>query len=619
MCGIVGIASRVPTRERAWLARGRDQISHRGPDDAGEWWSSDGAVGLAHRRLSIIDLSANAHQPMHDGGDLTIVFNGEIYNYRELREELRRDGACFETESDTEVILKAYRKWGQACPQYLDGMFAFALFDARKRMLVLARDRTGEKPLFYRHATGELRFSSELKGLLADASLPRRADVQALDLFLSMGFVPGDGCILDGFSKLPPAHVMAFDLTTGELERRQYWVPPRSPAETSRTATADSLVERLENVLTAAIRRQLVADVPVGILLSGGMDSSLVTALAARHLRGIRTFTVSFPGSERHDESKYAGLIASHFGTTHEVLEAENLSVELLPMLARQFDEPILDSSMVPTFIVTRAVRAHCKVALGGDGGDELFGGYGHYSRLAMLRKSVGWIPRRIRSRVAEIGLKLTPDGYRGRNWLRALATVPDEVPLVACYFDSKARKRLLPGIKGIGDWPDVPWPVRDDCAHGFMDRVMRVDYATYLVEDILVKVDRAAMRNSLEVRSPFLDRQVVEFAFGAVPWWLKVSPEARKILLGLLATRLLPPEFDPTRKHGFSVPLKEWLTREASQELLRDALLSREACFERTAIQELLARQHGAFSNAERVFGLAQFELWRRQYGITI
>ena len=308
MCGIVGIASKTTQSQRAWLAIGRDAMTHRGPDDAGEWWSKDGRVGLAQRRLSIIDLSPAGHQPMHDGtGALSIVFNGEIYNFAELRGQLVAKGHGFKSHSDTEVILAAYREWGTDCLSRLNGMFAFALYDARQQTVLLARDRAGEKPLFYHQANGVLRFASELKALLADPALPRRIDPEALDCYLAMGYVPGERCILQGFNKLPPAHALHFDLRVGTAKVWRYWqLPELNAAMPQGPLDEIALLDELEFLLADAVRRQLVADVPVGVLLSGGVDSSLITAMAVRASNQVQTFTIGFPGHGKLDETAHA-------------------------------------------------------------------------------------------------------------------------------------------------------------------------------------------------------------------------------------------------------------------------------------------------------------------------
>lgn len=619
MCGIVGIVSNSPQAQRAWLAIGRDAMTHRGPDDAGEWWSGDGRVGLAQRRLAIIDLSPAGHQPMHDAsGTFSIVFNGEIYNFADLRKELIIKGHDFRSHSDTEVILAAYREWGTDCISRFNGMFAFALFDAGQQTVFLARDRAGEKPLFYHQANGVLRFASELKALLADPALARRIDPEALDCYLAMGYVPGDRCMLQGFHKLPPAHALLFDLQTGQAKIWRYWQLPEFVAS-SRSVDEAALLDELEALLEDAVRRQMVADVPVGVLLSGGVDSSLITAMAVRASSQVQTFTIGFPGHAKLDETEHARLIARHFGTRHTELMAADAAADLLPRLARQFDEPMVDSSMIPTFLVSQLVRQHCTVALGGDGGDELFGGYGHYSRLQWIQKKLGAIPGPLRNGIALAAEKLLPVGVKGRNWLQGLGGELEKgLPLIAAYFDVTTRGRLLAAQSGWhAQAEDVllsRLPVHPD----LLQRATRMDFSNYLAEDILVKVDRASMLNSLELRAPLLDYRLIEFAFGKVPSHLKATAQDKKILLKRLTARVLPAEFDRQRKQGFSIPLGEWLKGGAFRALFNEVLRDPECSFDAGTVDSLLRGQDQGRSNSERLFALVLFELWRREYGVT-
>lgn len=624
MCGIIGIASRVSIHDRHWIDAGRDAMRHRGPDDAGAWWSADGCTGLGHRRLAIIDLSPAGHQPMQDtSGKLCIIFNGEIYNFAELRQDLVAKGHSFRSQSDTEVILAAYREWGTDCLARLNGMFAFALYDGRQRQLFLARDRAGEKPLFYALANGVLRFASELKGLMADPALPRRIDPEALDCYLTMGFVPGKRCILQGVEKLPPAHALVFNLESGQSRLWRYWQLPEWGASASpMLADEAALLEELETLLQDAVGRQLMADVPVGVLLSGGVDSSLVTAMAVRASPKVKTFTIRFPGHGQFDETQHARLIARHFGTEHVELEAGESSVDLLPVLARQFDEPMVDSSMIPTYLVSRLVRQHCTVALGGDGGDELFGGYLHYNRLLAIQQTLGRIPRILRVPVARAAGALLPAGFKGRKWLQGLdVDLHRGLPQIAASsFDRPFRRSLM---TRNGQWSLVAESIYDEKiprTADMLERATRMDFGNYLPEDILVKVDRASMLNSLEVRAPLLDYRLIEFAFGKVPSHLKATATGRKLLLKKLTARLLPPEFDQHRKQGFTIPLSSWLESGPWEKFFRDILLSSDSTlFARRAIRKLLDGQARGLANGERLFGLVLFELWRREYQVLI
>lgn len=623
MCGIVGHAALKPLERREWLTIGRDAMTHRGPDDAGAWWSEDGCVGLGHRRLAIVDLSPAGHQPMLDkSGNLAIVFNGEIYNHVDLRRELASRGHVFRSLSDTEVILAAYREWGTACLSHLNGMFAFAIFDALERMVFLARDRAGEKPLFYAHGQGgSLSFASELKALMADPGLPRQIDSTALDLFLSMGYIPGDHCVLSGVKKLPPAHAMTFSVETGQLAVWRYWQLPKACEERSAPDEA-TLLSELESLLEDAVARQMMADVPVGVLLSGGVDSSLITALAVRASKHVKTFNVGFPGFGKYDETEHARLVARHFGTEHIELNAGGIGPELLPMLARQYDEPMVDSSMIPTYLVSQLVRQHCTVALGGDGGDELFGGYAHYSRLMWTREKMGWAPLPLRQCLAQAAPHLLPSGFKGRNWLQSIGRdLENDLPLVAVMFDGAMRRRLMSKARP-NDWPLVAeriWDARVPVEPDFLARVTGMDFANYMAEDILVKIDRASMLNSLELRAPLLDHRVIEFAFGRVPSSLKTTTTERKILLKKLAARLLPAAFDRQRKQGFSIPIAQWLRQGPWRDCFNEVLLDSQCIFDKKAVTDLLKWQDQGRNNNERLFGLVMFELWRREYQVTI
>ena len=619
MCGVTGISSAVPVANRIWLTTGRDTMIHRGPDDGGEWWSADGRVGLAHRRLAIIDLSPAGHQPMLDaGGDLAIVFNGEIYNFAELRERLIGMGACFRSHSDTEVVLEAYRRWGTDCLRHLNGMFAFAIHDAPQERIFLARDRAGEKPLFYRLHGGELRFASELKALMADPALPRRIAPAALDCYLAMGYVPGELCMLEGFNKLPPAHAMEFDLKTAALKVWRYWELP----DLVEAPVVDEgvLLDELESLLEDAVRKQLVADVPVGVLLSGGVDSSLIAAMAVRAANKVKTFTIRFPGHGALDETEHARLIARHFGTEHIELEAQHISADMLPRLARQFDEPMADSSMIPTCLVSGLVRQHCTVALGGDGGDELFGGYGHYSRLLWMQGRLGRVPLPLRRGIALAAGALLPVGLKGRNWLQGVGVdLAHGLPLIASLFDAGTRRRLLAGRP---DWSAVAEEIirqRVPASMDLLQRSTRMDFQNYLPEDILVKVDRASMLNSLEVRAPMLDHRLIEFAFGKVPSKLKATAHNKKLLLKRLTERVLPPEFDRQRKQGFSIPLAAWLKAGPFRDLFHEVLLDSRSLFDARTVRGLLDGMDKGRSNGERLFALVMFELWRQEYNVQL
>jgi len=622
MCGIVGYVSINKQVPRPLLVQMRDTLRHRGPDDEGAWWSEDGLVALGHRRLAIIDLSSAGRQPMTDSsGRLQIVFNGEIYNYQEVRRELETRGHVFRTATDTEVILEAYLEWGDDCLRHFNGMFAFALHDRTRRRLLLARDRAGEKPLFYRHENGTLVFASELKALLADPSCPRTMDLEALDFYLAFGYVPGNKCLLAGIHKLPQGHALVFDLSSGEARTFSYWELPQPAFET--VQHDDELLAELEEILLDSVRLRLIADVPVGIMLSGGIDSSLVVAMAARvSSRRVKTFNISFPGHGTFDEAPYAREVARHFDTEHVELAAEMATLDLLPELARQYDEPIADSSMVPTYLVSRLIRREATVALGGDGGDELFGGYWQHSWVQQQARMGGWIPGPAKRLARSAVTRLLPVGTMGRNYLFGLtADAPMNIVQFNVYFDEDARYRLLARFGAARTRRGAPETYKAGlCADrdSPLQQSTALDFRTYLVDDILVKVDRASMLCSLEVRAPFLDPRLIEFAFRKVPDRLRATAHERKILSRRLAERLLPPTLDLRRKQGFALPLRKWLKGDWGR-YIEEVLTGGEAdLFDRRVVRQLLAGQRGGFSNMQRLFALTMIELWRREYRIT-
>lgn len=624
MCGIVGIASSELGHCREAISRMRDTLVHRGPDAAGLWADPGGRVLLAHRRLSIIDLSPGAQQPMTDeSGQVCVVFNGEIYNYRDVRLKLEQEGRRFRTASDTEVLLAAYLEWGVECLAHFNGMFAFALYDIGRRQLFVARDRAGEKPLFYSHISGRFMFASELKALMEDPTFPRELDLEALQYYLAFGYVPGEQCILRHVHKLNAGHALVYDVERKQIRSWQYWdLPSRVSGP---VPPAEELEQELEALLLDSVRLRMIADVPIGVLLSGGIDSSVITAMAARvSTTPVKTFTIAFPGHGAYDEGPYAKLVAKHFQTDHVELVAEPATVKLLPDLARQYDEPIADSSVVPMYLVSRLVRQHATVALGGDGGDELFGGYAHYSWIQRQEQMRKIIPQPLRAAVGYAAARWMPVGLKGRNYLiGACADLQGSIARVSLYFDHVARARLLQPLVRQGVFiHEAPESFRSGLCHPLdssLRQVSEADFRTTMTDAYLVKVDRASMLASLEVRAPMLDHRLIEFAFGVLPDSLKATPSHQKILLRKIAKRLLPQTLDLNRKQGFSLPLASWLNGEWG-EFMRDILVSADRrLFDGQAISSLLDGQQKGYSNSARLFALTMFELWRREYRIAV
>ena len=620
MCGIVGYAGRPGAVTANLLAAMRDAIAHRGPDDSGIWASPDGSVVLGHRRLAILDLSPAGAQPMENSSRRSvIVFNGEIYNHEELRRELAADGVHFTGRSDTEVLLAAYDAWGERCVARLRGMFAFAIYDQTRRVLFLARDRAGEKPLYWAEHRGGLVFASELKALMADPEFPRRLSPEGLAYYLSFGYVPGDKCILEGVHKLPPAHCLSWSLTGGAPKINRYWDIPSARRDDA--SSIDELTDDLQRLLTAAVSEQLVADVPLAVLLSGGVDSSLVAAIAAQvsHHK-VRTFTVTLPNHPRLDESRFARSVAQYLGTDHVELPLDHSSADLVQKLAIQFDEPIADSSMIPTYLLAKTVSQHCKVVVGGDGGDELFGGYRSYQSALQREKLRARLPRAARSLVAATARRILPNGAKGRNALMALGgTTADGIAQSAVWTDPADYPRISPWLfRGSQKYSPTLWRRNlVEEARGLPGAAMAADFRSYLPEDILVKVDRAAMLCSLEVRAPFLDQRVIEFAYERIPNRLQATLQQRKILLKRLAKRLLPPDLDIDRKQGFTIPISKWLTPAILQDWRDDCREQIQSVLSDAAVRRLIRRREN-MAGEHSLYAAIMLTTWMRHYHVA-
>lgn len=619
MCGFVGVALKSGTLNREAVYRANQNIKHRGPDGEGHWFSPDLRVSLAHRRLSILDITEGSSQPMHHGlAGLSLVFNGEIYNHQEVRRQLEGKGHKFRTRGDTEVILIGYVEWGADLVNNLNGMFSFAIYDSIQNRIFCARDRIGEKPFYFSHNENAFMFGSELKSLF-ELTTDLSINKEALSCYLAKGFVPGDQCIVSGFEKLPPSHALTYDINTSVLKTWQYWHVPVFQNNIA-FDNLEEVVEQLEFLLDKSVANQLQADVPVGVLLSGGVDSSLVTAIASRKKKDLMTFSVSFPKAGIYDESEYARLISSHFNTKHLELNCEDNFALHLPEILAQFDEPMVDSSMLPMWALSRQVKNYCKVVLGGDGGDEVFGGYAHYQNFHKLASLFGgkFLPlRRLSSNVANTVL---PIGCKGRSYFDAFgADLNSDTPQYKTLFDADWIKRLTHGMWGSGFRAQKCGRFHNELDGDLIYRCTVNDLRNYLPEDILVKVDRASMHHGLEVRSPFLDKELVEFAFAMVHSKFKVKSSDRKILLRTLARKLLPNNFDFKRKQGFSIPINNWLKAGPFRDFFWDILTSKTCVFDTKHVRRLLSEQDIGFKHGERIFALAQFQFWRDYYNVSL
>ena len=623
MCGIAGIAS-LDGRpvDGSLLATMNEALVHRGPDSAGQ--VIVGPVGLAARRLAIIDLEGGNQPISNEDGTVHVVQNGELYNYRELRSTLLAAGHRFTTRSDTEVLVHLYEDRGPAFVEALRGMFAVALWDAKAGRLVLARDRFGIKPLYYRAAGGTLSWASELKALLRQPGFAREIDLDALESYLAFNAIPGSLTLFREARKLPAGHVLGLDSARGEagIDLSSSGTPRPVPAAAVRRDDDESLSRELLSRLRDSVRAHLIADVPVGVLLSGGIDSSALVAIAAEESPGsLRTFSIGFE-ERSFNELANARLVAERYGTDHHELVVRPDAVALLPKLVDAFDEPFADSSALPTYLVSKMASEHVKVALSGEGGDELFGGY--YTYVAdQLASRIGWAAAALRpfvERLPSSSEKVSFD-YKAKRFVRAAHLPPLERHHAwKEIFSPALRAELLsPEQRGARD-PLELYRQRYAQTAGAqpLARLQDVDIGIYLVDDLLVKVDRASMAHSLETRVPFLDPVVAELAL-ALPDRAKVRRLSQKVLLRRAVAPLLPAAVVRGKKQGFSIPAAAWLRGEL-ETFARDALspgvLARQGFFQPRAVTALIDRHVGGREDLSRqIWNLLIFALWYERH----
>jgi asparagine synthase (glutamine-hydrolysing) len=617
MCGICGLVSAERAPDIEAVARMSGRLVHRGPDDDGLF--CDGPAALAARRLSIIDLEGG-HQPIaSEDGSAVVVQNGEIYNHRELKRELEGRGHRFATDCDTEVLAHAYEQWGDAFLERLRGMFALALWDRRRRRLLLARDRFGIKPLYYRHVRGELCFASELKAMLEQPGFSREIDPRAVAAYLAFNSIPAPLTIFAEARKLPPGHLLSWE--GGELEVRRYARPGPVAAGEARRGSPDQLAGELREVLDDSIRAHLVADVPVGVLLSGGVDSGGIAALASRHVgESLRTFSIGFE-EEGFDELSRARLVAERYRTDHHELILRPDAVELLPKLVEAFDEPFGDSSALPTYLVSQLASGHVKTAMSGEGGDELFGGYYTYVADLLARRVGRFAPlarplaEALPSRAERVGFD-----YKAKRFARAAALPPLERHHGWKEIFSPQARAELAGAHAVAWDPLDLYRERYAETEGAepLARMQDLDLGIYLVDDLLVKTDRASMAHSLELRVPFLDPKVADFAF-SLPTKLKVRGLGKKRLLRRALEPLLPREVVHGRKQGFSIPIAAWLRGPLgpfAREVLAPSAIARQGLLDPAAVTPLLDRHAAGREDLSRqIWGLMALTLWYDRY----
>jgi asparagine synthase (glutamine-hydrolysing) len=630
MCGITGWANlnpRQPAPEgaRALLHSMCERMTHRGPDSEGLMTSTGVALGM--RRLAIIDLQTGEQPATSEDGQISVILNGEIYNYRELRADLEQRGHRFRSASDTEVLPHLYEEHGSGMVQHLNGMFAFALWDERRRRLFIARDRFGEKPLYWGVFDNTLLFASEAKVLLAHPAVRPSLNLDALRQYLSFDYVPAPLSIYEGIHKLTAAHTLTVE--GGRVEVQPYWC--LSYKKQTPAPTEDEAAARLRELLEDSVRMRLVSDVPLGVLLSGGVDSSTVAAMAVRSSsEPVKTFSISFAESS-FDESSYARAVAKFLGTDHH---EERLSVALAANLVGEIgswmDEPFSDPSLVPTYLLSRFTRKHVTVALGGDGGDELFAGYPMYLGHNLARKYER-VPRFLRRALVEPLVSLLPVktknlsfDYKARRFVAGMKY--DEVTRHHVWFGSftpEEQASLLTEEAKARSEGDIYREARrllaENCdATNSVERMQSLDARLYLAEDILTKVDRASMAVSLEVRAPFLDPRVAEYA-ASLPLSYKLRGRTSKYILKRAVADLLPKFVTKRGKKGFGVPVAEWLKgklRPLARDLLSEERIRRGGLFDAAYVRRLQdEHEQGRANHRKLLWTLLMFELWHESF----
>jgi asparagine synthase (glutamine-hydrolysing) len=624
VCGIVGIVHGDRTNvDQPLLARMCDAIRHRGPDDDGFYFN--GPAGLGMRRLSIIDV-AGGHQPIHNQNRTAwIVFNGEIYNYRELREKLEQLGHTFYTNSDTEAIVHAYDQYGADCPKHLRGMFAFAIWDERTEELFIARDRVGKKPLLYAHVNGRFIFGSEFSALLQHPAISKDIDTEALHHYLSFMCVPAPLTAYRAIRKLEPAHSLRW--RKGEIRIERYWQPDfSSKVKIDEQEAGEQAIE----ILRDAVKVRLMSEVPLGAFLSGGVDSSAVVALMSEvSAEPVKTFSIGFEEQD-FSELHHARRVAEHVGADHHEFIVRPDALEVLPTLVEHYGEPYADSSAIPTYYVARETRKHVTVALNGDGGDESFAGYERYTAMRLAER-YHRIPAVLRESVVRQAVGLIPSSATKRSRVRDVQRFLDaaSLPKVERYlrwvsvFDTSAKRDLY----SDSFWRETqnvhandmlnPWFAKAN-GSGIVDAALLTDIMTYLPNDLLVKVDIATMAVSLEARSPFLDHKVIEFA-ASLPEKYKLRGLTTKYLLKRVLKKLLPAENLDRRKMGFGVPIGHWF-RGQLQPFLRETILSEKALkrglFKPEAVRQMVdLHTRSEKDHSHQLWTLLMLELWFQRF----
>lgn len=638
MCGITGIYSPGTKIERSVLTAMTETLRHRGPDDSGVHIDADGGLGLGHTRLSIIDLSPKGRQPMsNDAGNITASYNGEIYNYREIRDELAKKGHRFTSESDTEVVVKAYQEWGMGCLGRFIGMFALAIWDASSETLFLARDRAGVKPLYYHEKNGLFLFASELKAIMKHPKFTKRISGRGLSLFLRYGYIRSPHTIFENTFKLEPGHYMS--VRKGEIKKHRYWniadfynAPPHDGSE-------EEISGELEKILVDSFKYRLVSDVPVGLFLSGGVDSSIVAALLQKTVSTpIKSFTIGFT-EKKYNEARQAKKIASYIGTDHtEHYMSEDEALEIVAELPSIYDEPLADNSVIPTCTVSKMARRQVKVALSADGGDELFCGYNRYVSYANMVSAFEKLPRFLRD-AAGAGLSvLTPErfgsaaNFTGIGRLRALKRKYARRRGILLCIKSNRMAEMFRHVHGRWEPKEISHILgggaefeddtfseqfREVRGNEVLIRMLAADFGVWLPDDVLTKVDRAAMSVGLESREPLLDHRLMEFA-ARIPAEYKYRNGNTKYILKKILAKHLPTELFDRKKMGFGAPINSWLRGKllplAEDHLSGDAI-KRDGIFNPDAVSDCMDMFRKRELGGKMVWNLLVFQMWREKW----
>ncbi len=628
MCGITGFIDFKRQRTEADVARMSDCLQHRGPDGGATWFAqtASATIGLGHRRLSIIDLSTTANQPMHYDG-LHLVFNGEIYNYNEIRDDLMALGHSFRTHSDTEVILHGWRQWGEACIEKWRGMFAIALYDERSQEIICIRDRAGVKPFYYYFNDGLFLFGSELKSLTAFPDFPKEVNADAVASFLQYGYVPHPHCIYKHTAKLPPGHLLRIPFGKPEIQLRQYWNVYDAYNKPKLTIALPEAIEETERILAESFQYRMVADVPVGVFLSGGYDSSCVTALLQKgSTEKIKTFTIGMT-DDALNEAPFAKQIAQYLGTDHtEHYCTAKEALDIIPDLPYYYDEPFADSSAIPTILVSRVARQRVTVALSADAGDEIFAGYNRYEYLTRYGKRLRSIPRPVR-KLAAAAMENIPS--QNIPYFRKRYNFHSRYDKLKNLLNNPSSFEILKSLTQVFSDEDISAlfvkPVREletghtstqlkKEFHEPLSYMMAVDYETYMVDDILQKVDRATMSVSLEGREPFLDQNIIEWA-AQLPAQYKYYKGQKKYILKQIVHKHIPASIMERPKMGFSIPVDAWLANELKdlvQTYLGEASLKRHGLFNEQEIKKLVSDFYkGHTEKHVKLWHLLMFQMW--------